>query len=141
MKPLPKTNLLFTTQMQGRADAERNDCTVVGFMTVTGITYAEASKAAFSCGRVMGKGFWTESLVAYGTSKMGMKFTEVNLKEEFNRDSITLKRFCRKMPKGRFIARYRGHCLAIIDGVIHDRFESKVGKRLLRVWQFHGTNA
>ena len=46
-------------------------------------------------------------------------------------DGMTLKNFCKKYNKGRYIVVYSGHALAVVNGHIIDKFNNNANKRVI----------
>jgi hypothetical protein len=67
--------------------------------------------------------FGTTRLARFFNSKYGNRVTETN-------DGITLKNFCKKFNKGRYIVVYSGHALAVVDGQIIDKGINPANKRI-----------
>lgn len=98
---------------------EKSDCMVVSFSTVWDIPYDKAHAHMRTQFR--------------RKPRKGVPYTEgrdvamqrcpktVMVKGPYTEDNkISLERFCKAHPVGRYWVFVRGHALAVIDGVIHD---------------------
>ena len=103
---------------------ERCDCTVIALANARGIAYSDAHLILKNAGR-----------------KNSCKFRMTHFLDDIDYAlplpgpfHSTAKRFATEHPIGIFIVRVRGHVFAIINGVIHDNFDSSL-KRIKRVWK------
>lgn len=105
---------------QASGISDTNNCTVVAFAIVTGLDYDVCDVIAMRTKRKRRGGHWPEKMVNYGKRVFGLKF------KKFKFSSITVQKFIKKHPVGKYYVYNRDHCFAIIDGVIHDRSSSLV---------------
>lgn len=98
---------------------ESNDCMVVSFATVWEASYASAHehmRRAFK--RKPRKGVPVKTGRDMAISLCPKTIMRAGPYTKENR--ISLERFCKAHPVGRYWVFVRGHALAVIDGVIHD---------------------
>lgn len=127
------------TSDQAAVDNDRNCCTVVALSNVTGISFAEAQAIAKAAGRRRNRGFSTVKLIAEARRR-GFNF-EVTIgatgivNDAYRGQTVSIARFCREHPVGRFLVRRSGHAFTVIDGVVEDRFHNKPLCRITHAWQ------
>jgi hypothetical protein len=93
---------------------DTNNCTIVAFAIVTGMEYSTADQIGVKTKRVRRRGHWPEKMVNYSKRVYGLRF------RKFKFASITLQKFLKKYPTGRYYVANKDHCFAIIDGVVQD---------------------
>ena len=113
---------------------EKSNCTVVALAAVLGVSYAEAFDMAEEAGRRPRTGFKSEVLIRYFNKKkserLGSKF------QYAIRKNITIQKFCKRFPAGRFYVRKKGHAFAIVDGVIYNRSDDlRPRTRIIDAWK------
>ena len=111
-------------------EGERSDCTVRALSSVTKIDYATVHKVLTQAGRKRGRGI-NFRFVADDV------FTSLNLnswkvKSEKTK-TITVDKFVKKYPKGRFLCLKRGHAFPIINGEYYDVKSKNV--RIIIAWK------
>lgn len=118
---------------------ERNDCTVVALARVAELPYEDAHRTLTDAGRRRGGRFkffqWLENQFMF-YRKEPLVFGEYKaVPVKMDKRSISLGQIRRDFPKGRLLARKRGHAFAIIDGVAH---QACGGDRVqvLKLWYF-----
>jgi len=99
---------------------DTNNCTITAFAIVTGIDYVTVDSIGIKTKRVRRRGHWPEKMVNYAKRVYGLRF------KKFKFSSITVQKFIKKYPTGKYYVYNRDHCFAIIDGAIHDRHRSIV---------------
>lgn len=110
---------------------DTNNCTVIGFAIVTGVDYHTADLIAVKTKRKRRQGHWPAKMVAYAKRVYGMRF------KKFKFSSMTIQKFIKTYPIGRYYVSTNKHCFAIIDGVVNDH--SNMNKRfgiIKDAWQF-----
>lgn len=125
-------------------EGEARDCAVRALANAAMMDYDDAHEHMAYHGRPDRRGTPANILVGayvdagftdvkvFGTTK-GARFYNRNyghLVTETNK-GITLKNFCKKYNKGRYIVVYSGHALAVINGQIVDKFSNAAGKRVI----------
>ena len=115
----------------------KRNCTVVALAATAGLPYDVAHSIAEAAGRKRNKGFNSAKLLKYFNKKQGTtQFRKIK------RSTITVQKFCKNYPTGRYYVRKRGHAYAIVDGIVIDQTKPKPRERILEAWQFVGeTNA
>jgi len=128
----------------GKSSSEEyKDCAVRALANASDMPYDEAHECLAYHGRPDRRGTSHDSLVnayidagftnitTFGTTRMANYFNrrfadKISKKEK----GITLKNFCEKYNKGKYIAVYSGHALAVVDGQVIDTFQSLANKRI-----------
>jgi hypothetical protein len=105
-----------------------NNCTICALSTAVGIPYNEAFAIGQKAGRKTGKGFNTKKLMETAR-KMGVVYRKIKC------GSITIQKFIKKYPEGRYIVRISRHAFAIIDGTIYDHQENGAMCRITDIWK------
>jgi len=119
---------------------ERADCTVVAIAVAADLPYAEAHSVLAQAGRKHRRGFklrlWLDNQCAVARMKntplrIGNYKVE-RVRFEYMRN-VTLAKFLRDFPRGRFIARKRSHAFAVIDGKVYSSFTG-ARTRITNLW-------
>lgn len=111
--------------------SHKKNCTVIALATTANIPYDVAYQIAKEAGRPDNKGFQSCKLIKYFNKKCAP-----NRFRKFKRSSITVQKFCKKYPVGRFFVRKRGHAYAVVDGVAIDKSNIKPLERIVEAWLF-----
>lgn len=101
----------------GRAKSgirEFRDCTIRALAASAGIPYEYAHKIGIEAGRKNGHGFDPEKLLKYAKKEYGITYKKKRYK------SITIQRFIKENPTGRYYVATNRHAFAIINGSIYD---------------------
>lgn len=93
---------------------DTNNCTIIAFAIVTGMDYITADRIGIKTKRIRRRGHWPEKMVNYSKRVYGLKF------RKFKFASITLQKFLKKFPTGRYYVANKDHCFAIINGIVED---------------------
>lgn len=104
---------------------EKNDCSVIAIMAVTGCTYKQAWEALHEVGRTKGRGA-TPLQIGLALKSLGwasMGFVPMN--------KVTLAKLIKDRSKGRIIAYTQDHAIAIKDGAIYNAYPIH-GKTLIK---------
>ena len=102
---------------------ERNDCTVVALAVAVGMSYSEAHALLTKLGRKKCHGFtlrlWLDNQCSIARMH-NRPFTIGDYKVERVRMDrpVTLAKFLRDFPRGRFICRKRGHVFVVDNGKV-----------------------
>lgn len=123
---------------------ESKDCTVRALANCTMMEYDDAHEHMAYYGRPSRRGASPSTLMnAYldaGLSKVQVFGTTRGAKYyarhyghlvQTPEKGITLKNFCKKYNKGRYIVVYSGHALAVVNGQIIDKFNNSANKRVI----------
>ena len=115
----------------GSGIVDKNNCTVVGFANATGINYKIADEIAVKTGRKRKKGHWPDKMVTYAKRVHSLKFKKLKFKQ------MTVQKFIKKYPTGKYIVSRSRHCFAIVDGYVLDRanFNTPM-QRITEAWKF-----
>lgn len=114
-KQIPAGIALGTTTFK-----EDRDCTVKAFAIAMGTTYAIArAHLKAKCGRVDGRG-----IVSRRVLPDSLKSTPYRIGPYSKSNRISLGRFCKEHPVGRFYVSVRGHAIAVVDGDHYDFIDS-----------------
>lgn len=105
---------------------ERGDCSVVALAYGMGISYDEAHRICKKHGRKDRSGFCLRSVfkVSRG-SRQSRQFMGRRIGYHTNQH-ITLERFARLHPTGRYIIGISQHYCALIDGKVHNQHNKNV---------------
>jgi len=117
-----------TTSAEKSGINDSNNCTICALATAAGIPYTEAYKIGEEAGRKHGKGFYTSKLMNHARKK-GIEFRKIKC------GGITIQKFLKKNPTGRFVVNRRRHAFCIIDGVIYDHLENKPMQIIKSIWK------
>lgn len=109
---------------------EHNDCTVKGLAVMFGCTYGVAHRTLAKHGRQRRRGApWrtihdaVEQLAKrfnVKTETKGKPASSVRYARYCGVETLTIKQFIRRNPKGVFLLAMRGHVAALRDGVLYD---------------------
>lgn len=107
---------------------DRSDCSVRALAAATECTYEAASAVFSAAGRSIKKGTPVQISRTVHETWLGMKEVPT---------FCFLAAFLVAYPQGRFILHTRTHAFAVIDGIVHDWNDSRVGPRskLERAWE------
>lgn len=107
---------------------DNNNCTICALSTAAGIPYNEAYEIGVKAGRKNGKGFVTAKLMETARDN-GIKYHKIKS------GTITIQKFLKKYPTGRYVVRRRNHAFAIINGIIYDHLNNRPLQRITDIWQ------
>lgn len=107
---------------------DQNDCTIRALAASAGIPYAYAHKIGREAGRKNKKGFHPEILLKYAKKEYGITYKKKRYK------SVTIQRFIKENPLGRYYVATNTHAFAIINGTIHDTGLNRPLQRLEEVY-------
>ena len=93
---------------------DEKDCTIRALAISAGIPYKYAHKIGREAGRKNKKGFHPEKLLKYAKKEYGITYKKKRYK------SITIGRFIKENPTGRYYVATNKHAFAIINGTIYD---------------------
>jgi hypothetical protein len=93
---------------------EKGDCTIRALAISAGIPYKFAHKIGAEAGRKNKKGFHPEKLLKYAKREYGITYKKKHYK------SVTIGRFIKENPTGRYYVATNVHAFAIINGTIYD---------------------
>jgi hypothetical protein len=126
--------LVITDGGRKKFGFEENDCTVRALSLAGNISYAKAHKIAKDRGRKDLKAF-NSFLLILEARKQGMNWKILrNGTKLMLFEGDTIAKFSKTHPKGRYLLCTRSHAVAVVDGVIHDTFDSR-RRRIQGVWQ------
>ena len=107
---------------------EKNDCAVRTLAIATGVDYGVAHAMLKEKGRRDGK-------PTYGFAtfiKEHIPVTECKTRQQIK---STIGTFIKNKNKGTYIVGIRHHVFAVIDGIIHDSWEPKLGCHVKTYWK------
>ena len=113
---------------------DKRNCTVLALSASANISYPEADDHATLSGRKRNKGFRSYILIDEWNKKHQKQFTKCEI------ESLTLNKFVKCFPEGRYYLRKKGHAFAVVNGVVIDtgkRFAKKT--KILDAWAFNGS--
>ena len=112
----------------------KRNCTVLTLALTAQIPHEDAFLIAKEAGRADHKGMSSACLIKSFNKKhaarIGGRFKKVK------RSTITVQKFCKLFPEGKYYIRKRGHAYAIIDGVAHNGTKVRPLERILEAWKF-----
>lgn len=111
---------------------ENNDCTVKALAVALGVPYKLAHRHfELHCGRRKGRG-----VVSRKVLPQSLKNTPHKVGPYSNEKRVSLARFCREHPVGRFYVAVSGHAIGVVDGVVYDHTDSsrRMVKWAIRVY-------
>ena len=126
-----KMQLKTTTTDGGRGRSgipEQRDCTIRALAVSAGIPYEYAHKIGREAGRKDKKGFHPEKLLKYAKKEYGITYKKKRYK------SVTIQRFIKENPVGRYYVATNIHAFAIINGTIYDTGLNRPLQRLEEVY-------
>lgn len=101
-----------------RVKKETNDCSVRSFSVVWDVPYDKAHEHIKKFGGRKHRGGLANSM--FETADKWCPKTLMKKGPYTEQNRITIKKFCELHPVGRYWLGVAGHCLAVIDGVVHD---------------------
>ena len=122
---------------------ERNDCTVAALASAAGMPYREAHAILKKAGRKARKGFklrlWLDNQCAIarmkGTTVRLGNYNVMRVRFLDYGSTITLAKFLRDFPKGRFLVRKAHHVFTVIDGRVSN-LSTGARTRITDIWYF-----
>lgn len=122
-------------QLARRLKKEKNDCAVRSFSVVWDVPYDKAHEHFRQFAKRKHGGGLSNSL--FETADQWCPKTKMKKGPYSDTNRITLKKFCQQHPQGRYWIGVANHCLAVIDGVVHDY---KYGPRrfVTCAWRVYG---
>jgi hypothetical protein len=106
---------------------ERRDCTIRALALSAGIPYEKAHAIGVEAGRKNKHGFYPEKLLKVA-KRHGIQSRKLRYK------SITIQRFLKKHPEGRYYVATNRHAFPIINGTIYDMLENRPLQRLEQIY-------
>ena len=119
--------LKTTSTDAGRQSAgfcEQRDCTIRALAVSAGIPYELAHKIGKEAGRKDGRGFYPDVLLKRAKKHHGITYKKKRYK------NITIQRFIKENPTGRYYVATNCHAFAIINGTIYD---NQINRPLQRI--------
>jgi len=104
---------------------DKRDCTVRATATVLGIDYSDAHSRLAALGRK------TNHRWLY----QGDNIEKLGLEQVPELSCRTLASILHEMSQGRFVVRVHRHVFAVINGVVHDAWPQKPGRRVKMVYK------
>jgi hypothetical protein len=108
--------------------AEHRDCTIRALAASAGIPYEYAHKIGREAGRKNGHGFCPKKLLKYAKKEYGITYKKKRYK------NVTIQRFIKENPTGRYYVATNKHAFAIINGTIYDTGLNRPLQRLEEVY-------
>lgn len=121
-----------TTSAEKNGFKDNNNCTICALSTAAGIPYTEAYRIGKEAGRKHGKGFYTVKLMNHAR-KNGIEFRKIFT------SGLTIQKFIKKYPTGRYVVNRSGHAFCVIDGVIYDHLKNKPMQRIVGIWRIESS--
>ena len=97
---------------------EDNDCLVRAMATAFNTSYDKAHAHMKKIGRPPKKGIDTSVFIE--TFPKSLVNTKYKVGPYSRKNKITIARFCKEHPVGRYFIVLKGHAIAIVDGVVYD---------------------
>ena len=121
-----------------RGDAysnERQDCTVHATSIAAQIPYYQAHDLLARSGRRSRHRIPYLSFVC-NLRERGERVGAYRIEKVHMPRIVTLAKFLRDFPKGRFVVRKSGHVFAVIDGIQYDSFPNGPKVRITHIYHF-----
>ena len=119
---------------QSKRSRQQNDCTVRALALAVDISYDEAYDILKEAGRKCGAGFHFKDWVT--TAQVNnCKFEWISFPATKGERRMNPQKFCNTFPSGKYIARVAKHVFCVIDGVVHDTFESAEDRCIYGCWK------
>lgn len=113
--PLPM-DIVLGSQLIG----ESKDCSVKALAIALGTSYRNAHRhLEVKCGRARGRGIMSSQVLP-----RSLKNTPYREGPYSRLNKVSISRFCREHPKGRFYIAVSGHAIAVVDGVVFDTVDA-----------------
>jgi len=109
-----------TTENLAASKGDRRCCTINALSVSAGIPFDIAQQIGFKAGRKLNRGFHGKKLLPVA-KRYGVTYRKLR----FNR--MTLQKFIRTYPTGKYYVETTSHAFAVIDGVVNDWRENKAG--------------
>lgn len=125
--PLPM-DIVLGSQLIG----ESKDCSVKALAIALDTSYRNAHRhLELRCGRVKGRGIMSSQVLPDSLRKTPYKIGPYSRTKK-----VSISRFCKDHPKGRFYIAVSGHAIAIVDGVVFDTVDAprRMVKWAIRVY-------
>lgn len=101
--------------------SDRNNCALNAMSIVFGLPYYSVMETFKELGRVRGKGVSVRMITtALNTFKHGSDYEMINNYQLPTKMKMSLAKFAKMYPNGKYYVIKSGHALALIDGVWHD---------------------
>jgi hypothetical protein len=107
---------------------EANDCTIRALAIAASIPYDYAHKIGREAGRKNKKGFHPQKLLKYAKKEYGITYRKTRHKK------ITIQKFIKLNPTGRYYVATNVHAFAIINGAIYDMAINRPLQRLEEIY-------
>lgn len=105
-------------------DRDANDCVPFAIHKTCDSSYAKAHALCAGLGRIAGKGCNAHAILDGQKDFNGWNFRELPLARvmffTYGPRMMTLHKFVKANPVGRFLVRTKGHLIAVVDGVVID---------------------
>lgn len=124
-----------TTENLKAAESDRRCCTINALSVSAGIPFETAQQIGAKAGRKRNRGFFGKKLLPVA-KRYGVTYRKLRFKR------MTLQRFIRTYPTGKYYVETTSHAFAVIDGVVNDWRENKAGCVLVEAFRVTslGTN-
>ena len=101
--------------------SDRNNCALNAMSIVFGVPYYSVAETFKDLGRVRGKGTSVRVIThALNTFKQYPNKVDINNYQMPTKLKLSLSKFAKMYPKGKYYVIKSNHALALIDGVWHD---------------------
>lgn len=116
---------------------ESNDCAVRALSHAFNVPYTYAHAAMAAGGRKQCKGTSIITIHQVVTrehnGKRGVAMETIGIGP--GKRQVSIATFCKYHPQGSFYCIVRGHAFAVVDGVVHDAFVNKAGRRIYKAYR------
>ena len=116
--------------LQKSGISDKDNCTIRAFAIGFGMPYKDAHYMGELAGRSNGEGYWMYKIMNKAR-EYGYDSTEF-------KGGMTLGKFLKTFPKGRYICVRNGHAFAVIDGKIYDEIDNRNNCKLIRIFRIEG---
>jgi hypothetical protein len=129
-----------------RFEDETNDCTVRALANVLGMPYRLAHKIMAAAGRKPKQGMMFDQwhpvcerlglrLVSIHGTTNGAKYIKHKIKTARVEPGITLANLLPRLQQGRYMLKYRGHVLAVVDGKVLDYGDNPAKTKIQAIYK------
>ena len=124
-----------TTENLSASKGDRKSCTINALSCSAEIPFDIAQQIGFKAGRKINRGFYGKDLLPVA-KRYGVKYRKMRFKR------MTLQKFIKTYPTGKFYVETNRHAFAVINGVVNDWLVNKAGCIILVAYEIlsSGTN-
>jgi hypothetical protein len=111
MNPIP--HIVSDTKANAGISGDRGSCTINGLANATGLAFDICQQIGMAAGRRKGRGYWPSKIIV-AAKRYGIKTKKLRFRR------ITLQKFIKNYPVGKFYVSTNYHAYAVVDGIVKD---------------------